>query len=104
MMISRKYILIIGGSSGIGRHLAGKLLEYGNKIVIASNDSSHLEQVAAELEETSSEIFFYNVDVSNTESVQAMAEFVLQDHGCPDILVNSAGFATYRTFEESPIK
>jgi uncharacterized protein len=103
MMISGKHILITGGSSGIGRHLAGKLLEHSNKVVIASNNLAALEQTAGELENISSLIFFYKVDVSSTDSVHAMAESVLREHGCPDILINNAGFATYRTFEESPI-
>jgi len=101
-MISGKLILITGGSSGIGKHLAGKLLEYGNRIVIASNNSTDLEQSVDELRLISSRVFFHKVDVGNSDSVQIMASSVLQEHGCPDILVNNAGFATYRTFEESP--
>jgi short-subunit dehydrogenase len=103
MMISGKHILITGGSSGIGKHLAGKLLEHGNKVVIASNNSASLEQTVGELKNISSHIFFCSVDVSSTDSVHALAEFVLRHHDCPDILINNAGFATYRTFEESPI-
>jgi short-subunit dehydrogenase len=103
MMIAGKYILITGGSSGIGRHLAGKLLEYGNKVAIASNNLTDLERAASELQNISPKIFFYKVDVGNLDSVHFMAESLLREHGCPDILVNSAGFATYRTFEESPI-
>jgi short-subunit dehydrogenase len=102
-MIAGKHILITGGSSGIGKHLAGKLLECSNKIVIASNNPADLEQAASELKLISAEIYSYRVDVGNSESVQMLASSVLREHGCPDILVNSAGFATYRTFEESPI-
>jgi uncharacterized protein len=102
-MITEKLILITGGSSGIGKNLAIKFLESGNRIVIASNNLTGLEQAASELRLISSEIFFYKVDVGNSDSVQIMASSVLQEHGCPDILINNAGFATYRTFEESPI-
>lgn len=102
-MISGKYVLITGGSSGIGRHLAGKLLESGNKIVIVSNNLAGLEQAASELKNISPDLFFYDADVSNSDSVRAMAALLLREHDCPDILVNCAGFATYRTFEESPI-
>ena len=103
-MISGKQILITGGSSGIGRHLAEKLLEYRNKVVIVSSDLAGLEQTASELKKKATQIFFYKVDVGNTESVHVMAESLLREHGCPDILINNAGFATYRTFEESPIE
>lgn len=102
-MISGKYILITGGSSGIGKHLAGKLLEYGNRIVIASNNSADLARAVNDLKQISPEIFFYQVDVGSKDSVKSMARSMLQEHGCPDILINNAGFATYRTFEESSI-
>ena len=102
-MISGKYILITGGSSGIGRNLADKLLEGGNKIVIASNHPAALERAASELKRVSSNVFFYEVDVGSLDSVRLLVEASLREHGCPDILVNSAGFATYRTFEESPM-
>ena len=103
-MISGKHILITGGSSGIGRHLAGKLLEFSNKVVIASDNQAELERTASELKNISPQIFFYQVDVGNNDSVRLMVERLLQERGCPDILINNAGFATYRTFEESSLE
>jgi uncharacterized protein len=103
-MISKKSILITGGSSGIGRNLAASFLKNDNKVIIASNNQSALQLAGSELKDISPNIFLYSVDVNNTDSVDRMTEAVLADHGCPDILVNSAGFATYRTFEETPIK
>jgi short-subunit dehydrogenase len=43
-------------------------------------------------------------DVADPGSVSEMAERVLQRNGCPDILVNSAGFATYRTVAASDVE
>lgn len=103
-MISKKNILITGGSSGIGKHLAGKLLESDNEVVIASNNLYNLEQTAKEFKKISPKIFFYYVDIGNTESVHNMSEALFREHSCPDILVNCAGFATYHTFEESPLE
>ena len=56
-MISGKLVLITGGSSGIGKHLAGKLLKSGNRVVIASNNLYNLEVVVTELKNISP-IFF----------------------------------------------
>jgi uncharacterized protein len=102
-MISGKTILITGGSSGIGRHLASSLLEQNNKIVIASNNRPGLKQAVDELGNISPNIYYFFVDVDKADSVFGLSEIVLREHGCPDILVNCAGFATYRTFEESPM-
>lgn len=103
-MISEKHILITGGSSGIGRHLAVELLKQGNKVVIASHCLERLKEAECELKGVSHNAFSYYVDVSDSYSVRHMSELVLREHGCPDILVNCAGFATYRTFEESLIE
>jgi short-subunit dehydrogenase len=40
-------------------------------------------------------------DVGDGEAVKRMAATVLAAHGCPDVLVNNAGFAVYRTFDQS---
>ena len=102
-MISQKNILITGGSSGIGKHLAASLLKNNNKVVIASNNQSGLQHAISELRNISPNIFSYFVDVNNVDSVHSLSEALFSEHECPDILVNCAGFATYRTFEESPI-
>jgi len=103
-MISQKNILITGGSSGIGRHLAASLLKNNNKVIIASNNQSGLQHAVRELRNISPNIFSYFVDVNIVDSVHSLSEALLCEHECPDILVNCAGFATYRTFEESPIE
>lgn len=102
-MISKKNILITGGSSGIGRHLAASFLKDNNKVVIASNNKLGLQHAVSELRNISPNIFSCFVDVNNVNSVNSLLETVLSEHECPDILVNCAGFATYRTFEESPM-
>lgn len=103
-MISGKSILITGGSSGIGKRLASDFLQSGNKVLIVANDEIGLEQATNELLGISSDIYGYSVDVGNTSSVQAMRDKVTRDHGCPDIIVNCAGFTTYRSFENSSIE
>jgi uncharacterized protein len=103
-VISDKCILITGGSSGIGKHLAMELLKRGNKVLIAAHGLDRLNGTESELKSVSQSVFSCHVDVSDSGSVRKMAESILRDHGCPDILVNCAGFATYRTFEESPIE
>lgn len=103
-MISNKFILVTGGSSGIGKHLAGELLKNGNQLAIAANDELSLEQATKELSVISSSIYSYSVDVGDTSSVQVMRDKVIRNQGCPDILVNCAGFTSYRTFEDSPIE
>jgi len=102
-MISGKKILITGGSSGIGKQLASDLLRNGNQVVIASNNLPELQGTASELKIISTDIFFYFVELNDTDSIRSFSEILLRENGCPDILINCAGFVTYRTFEETSI-
>ena len=100
-MITNKLILITGGSSGIGRQLVCDLLKMDNKVIVASNNLSKLEQTVLELSKISQNVYCYFVDVGITKSVEDFSLKLLSEHGCPDILVNCAGYATYQTFEET---
>ncbi len=103
MVVSKKFFLITGGSSGIGKQMAADLLQKGNKVVIVANDKIILHEAFSELKKISSEVFFYPADINNSCDVSAMAQRVIHEHGAPDVLVNCAGFATYRTFEETDL-
>jgi uncharacterized protein len=97
-------VLITGGSSGIGKHLAGAYLARGDQVIIVSKSVDKLEAARAELARTSSSISAIPCDVSDPEAVRRMTASVLSAPGCPDILVNNAGFAVYRSFEQSSIE
>lgn len=97
-------VIITGGSSGIGKQLACDLLRLGNKVIIASNDIGKLNQAIENLSKISPQVYKFWLDVGELQSVKNFADQVLQEHGCPDVLVNCAGFATYHTFEEMPIE
>jgi short-subunit dehydrogenase len=93
--------LITGGSSGIGKHLAGALLARGAEVVIVAEEPVRLAQAAADLRRISPRVEALSCDVGDPAAVEAMVAAVLSG-GCPDVLVNCAGFAVYRTFEQSP--
>ena len=48
-MAERKSIVIVGGTGGIGRHLAQKLADRGDDVVISGRDSARAQIVAAEI-------------------------------------------------------
>lgn len=104
MEISRKLVLITGGSSGIGKQLAIDFLKAKARVIIVSENSERLQQALAELRTLSTQVYSVECDVGYTESVLKLRETVLEKYGSPDILVNNAGFATYRTFEATPFE
>lgn len=78
----RRLAVVTGAASGIGRATAQRLAGLGYEVA------------GADLSETSSgaEPRLYPVDVADGESVAALAEAVQADLGCPDVVVNCAGW------------
>ena len=98
-----KVAVITGGSSGIGKQVAKDLLVRGAHIVICSHMPAELEKAREELEQAESQIDAYVCDVRSTDQINQLAEYVLQRHGRIDLLVNNAGYAVYRPFEENSV-
>jgi len=95
-------VLITGGSSGIGRHLAEHLLRRGAHVGIVANDESKLADAERALNQVSPEIWSYCCDVASLDDVRAMARAYRQRFDAPEVLVNNAGYAVYYTFERMP--
>jgi short-subunit dehydrogenase len=97
-----KKVLITGGSSGIGYHLAEDFLRMGARVFTVSEDGERLESSLASLRAISPNIQGAVCDIGDPAAVERMAKQVLAGFGCPDILINNAGSSTYRTFETTP--
>ena len=102
--LERRIIVITGGCSGIGRQLAEDYLAAGATVVLVSDRADRLATAVTELRLKYPTVESFNCDVADSPAVAAMCQYVLRTHGCPHILVNSAGFATYRTIEESSLQ
>ncbi len=87
-----KVAIVTGGAAGIGRACCEGLAEVGAKIVVADVDGPSAEQTAASLKERfGGEHISTTTDVTNKDSVEAMAKAALDAFGKIDILVNNAG-------------
>lgn len=82
--------VVTGGASGIGRGICEALLEQGAKVVVADVEKGALDTTVAELA-SGGDITGCVVDVSDRDSVEAMAEYVYETHGACHLLVNNAG-------------
>src|ERR1041385_1642996 len=94
-----KLVVITGGSSGIGFALAGELSRRGAKVVILSDKPDSVARALAQLQSGAS-VHGYVCDIGVVENVAETCARVVATHGAPDILINNAGFAIYRTFEQ----
>ena len=91
----KRIALITGSSSGIGLLTALELARGGYRVVATIRDLSRRARLddAAERAGVAGQIDVRRLDVTETDTVPAVAEAVLRDYGRIDVLVNNAGFA-----------
>ena len=83
--------LVTGGSSGIGRAVAGALARAGASVVIVARREAELAAAAAELTAEGCRVAWVSADLSSRDGVRAAAERAAAVYGEPDVLVSSAG-------------
>lgn len=88
--LSEKVALVTGGGRGIGAAIAGKLAGMGASTVICGRNRARLEQTAREIRCES-----LVCDVSDWNSVAALADRIQQTFSRLDILVNNAGIGGF---------
>ena len=87
-----KTALITGATSGIGWATAITLGKNGYRIIACGRRSDRLEELAAELSETT-EVHLLEFDVRDRETVESAIESLPESWSKIDVLVNNAGNA-----------
>lgn len=82
MKLKDKVALVTGGSQGLGEAISKELASLGATVIAL--DMKPLQYEAEH-------VYFYHLDVTNTQEIEAMFQHVTQTYGRIDILVNNAG-------------
>jgi len=91
--VEKKVYLITGGSRGIGRAIAYRLVEPGAVMIINhyDPDETEAEKTLAEIVNRGAEGKILYFDVSSSEAVHSHVDAVLEEFGKIDVLINNAG-------------
>lgn len=86
--------MITGAASGIGEALARHAAASGMKVVLADIDAARLSEVASAIGDAGGTALAVPTDVSNAQSVDALADAAYGAFGEASLLVNNAGIET----------
>ncbi len=89
-LLTGRTIIITGGATGIGQAFAIGCAAQGANVVVA--DMNAADETVAAVEAAGGQALAVRVDVSNAESVQAMADAAMARFGRIDGLVNNAAY------------
>jgi len=100
--LSGKNAIVTGGTRGIGRAIAERLLREGASVAICGRERASVDAAVREMTPLG-RVFGQPADVTQVSQVAAFFNAVDHEFGALDILVNNAGAATFRkTGEMSP--
>ena len=91
-----KVVIITGGATGIGKCTAIEYLKEGAHVAVCARTLKNLENAKAECAELGYELDIYQVDVSDTASLEKLACDVEAKYGGIDIWINNAGTSVRR--------
>ena len=93
--LSGKIAAITGGTRGIGRAIAERLLREGASVAICGRASESVDRAVAAMKPLG-RIFGQPADVTQIDQVSAFFQAVDREFGALDILVNNAGEGVFR--------
>lgn len=97
--LSGKLAAVTGGTRGIGRAIAERLLREGASVAICGRSADSVATAIRDLQPLG-KIFGYAADVARAEDVRGFFQSVDRDLGGLDILVNNAGAGIFRKVGE----
>jgi len=94
--LSNRVAVVVGATSGIGKAIALGLADAGADVVPTGRRRNLVESAAREIESRGRRSMAVTADVTATDSVNALANEVIERFGKVDILVNAAGITVRR--------
>src|SRR5581483_11114614 len=93
-MLKDKRVLVVGGSSGIGRATAVMFAREGARVMASARREDRLEQLQAELSKEGHEIAIHPADAGDRKQMEELHRATVAAIGEVEVLVYAAGTNT----------
>lgn len=101
MNLEKRICLVSGGNRGIGYETCHQLAQLGHTVILTARNSTKGKTAAKQLTEKKGlDIIFYQMDVSNQDSIDDAYDKIIHHFGRLDILVNNAAIL-YDTWQKA---
>lgn len=95
-----KVAVITGAGSGMGRYLAILLAKDGADVCVCDINEETLNETVAMLRKYNVSVSSHLLDVSDKESIEALPQKVIDQHGKVDLVFNNAGVTAGSHFKD----
>ncbi|MDO4432164.1 MAG: SDR family oxidoreductase [Aerococcaceae bacterium] len=100
-MLNQKVIIITGASSGIGKEIASQAAQNGARLVLVARRQELLESLKQTLiDQFQAEVRIEVADMSNRIDIERVVAQTKQHFGRIDVLINGAGYGTFKRATE----
>ena len=89
--LAGRVAVVTGGSSGIGRAMAGALASAGASVVLVGRQAGMLDEAVAGIRTAGGTAERVSADLGDRAAIGCACELMGEPFGAPDILVNAAG-------------
>ena len=98
--LNGKVVVVTGGTKGIGRAIAGAVLQAGASVGICGRNGGEVDRVTAEFRQrmpADTRVVGTVCDITQPDQVRSLFEFVDKELDGIDVLVNNAGVGVFGT-------
>jgi len=87
----KKIAVVTGANRGIGLEICRQLAKSDFQVILTSRDQNKGLAICQQMQDEGLPVQFYQLDVSDPKSIDNILEYIEEEYGRCDILINNAG-------------